>query len=425
MFVVGSALAPVVVKLSNMVTRAVVAMSEWIKQNKGMVITTAKVAAVVAVAGIALVGIGLAITLAAAAFGGLATVVSLAGAVLAAIVSPIELVLAAIAGLGVAILRYTDLGGRALGWLMQRFGELRAFVGKVDGGIGDALAACDIALAAEVLWLGLKVAWQRGVAALTGVWLDAKAAFVTTAQQMWFGALAAAQSVLHSLETAWIESTVFLSKTWLRFTSGFQKVWERASSFVAKRMLEIQGLFDKGLDVGAAKRAVDEQLESRLAEIEGGAQSDLAAREAKRKSDRSQSDALNESTLAEIGRRYEEAQRALREGTDAKVEETQRRLDEAHKQHDAAIEEAKRKRAAAEPLSGPRRLLDDLDGRLAGLGDAIAQRIEVRGTFNALAVQSLAGANPATERTAKATEQTAKNIKRFVDATQTGGLTFA
>jgi len=65
-----------------------------------------------------------------------------------------------------------------------------------------------------------------------------------------------AQTVFHALEVAWIETTSFLSKTWTRFTSGFQKVWQSASSFVAKRMLEIQGLFDSGLDVEAAKRAV-------------------------------------------------------------------------------------------------------------------------------------------------------------------------
>ena len=49
----------------------------------------------------------------------------------------------------------------------------------------------------------------------------------------------------------------------------------------------------------------------------------------------------------------------------------------------------------------------------------------MRGTFNALAVQSLAGGDAAAERTAKATEQTARNTKRLADAAQTGGLTFA
>ncbi|MGP1272734.1 MAG: hypothetical protein ACTS22_05330 [Phycisphaerales bacterium] len=426
-FIIGSALAPTVIKLSNAITRVVVAASDWVKQNKAVVVSAAKIAAGVLLAGLALVGIGLAITIVAAGFGGLATAVTAAGAVLGAILSPIGLVVAAVVGLGVAIVRYTDAGGQALSWLMERFGELRAFVGRVAGGIGDALAVGDIALAAEVLWLGLKVAWERGVAELNAVWLQARAFFVGNAQKMWYGALAAAQVVLHALETAWIESTAFLSKTWTRFTAGFQKVWERASSFVAKRMLEIQGLFDDGLDVEAAKRAVDEQLDARLGEIDAGARREIDQREQSRAAERSRSDALNEATLAEIGRQFEEAQDALREGTDGRLEETQRRLDEARAKLDAAIAEARRRREEAETdaPTGPRSLLTELEDRLGGLGDAIAERIEVRGTFNALAVQSLAGGDAAAERTAKATEQTARNTKRLADAAQTGGLTFA
>ncbi|HOJ76343.1 MAG TPA: phage tail tape measure protein, partial [Phycisphaerae bacterium] len=53
-FVVGSALAPTVVELSNAVTRAVVSVTNWIRQNKAVVVTAAKVAAVVAAAGVAI-----------------------------------------------------------------------------------------------------------------------------------------------------------------------------------------------------------------------------------------------------------------------------------------------------------------------------------------------------------------------------------
>ena len=64
---------------------------------------------------------------------------------------------------------------------------------------------------------------------------------------------------------------------------------------------------------------------------------------------------------------------------------------------------------------------------LAGLGDLVhqeAQKIGVRGTFNAAAIQGLA-AGDAADRTAKATEETAKNTKKLLQAAQTGGLTFA
>jgi hypothetical protein len=71
--------------------------------------------------------------------------------------------------------------------------------------------------------------------------------------------------------------------------------------------------------------------------------------------------------------------------------------------------------------------------RLAGLIDQVigtfqafrsAEKIGVRGTFNAAAIQGLA-AGDAADRTAKATEETAKNTKKLLQAAQTGGLTFA
>jgi len=434
-FVVGSALAPTVIDLTNAVVRAAVTATQWVRENKALVVTVAKVAAGVAAAGIAMIGLGLLIAgvgavfgLLAGAVGAVGTALGFIGTALGALLSPIGLVVAAVVGLGTALLVWSGAGGEALAWLRDQFGRLREFVSKVIGGIADALAAGDITLAAEILWLSLKLAWQRGVAELNKVWLQARALFVGTAQKMWFGALSAAQQVLHALEVAWIETTAFLSKTWTRFTSGFTKIWERASAFVAKRMLEIQGLFDSGLDVDAAKRAVDEQLESRLAEIEEGAQGDLSRREQRRQTQRERSRELNEATLAEIGRQFEEAQEALQQGTDARLTETQRQLEEARRRLDEAIAEAKRKREDADadgvPRRGPGDLLSDLEDRLAGIGDAIAARISVRGTFNALAVQGLAGSADAAERTASATEQTAKNTKRLADAARDGGLTF-
>ncbi|MGE0479955.1 MAG: hypothetical protein AB7Q17_05730 [Phycisphaerae bacterium] len=66
---------------------------------------------------------------------------------------------------------------------------------RVIGGITDTLAAGDITLAARILWLALKLAWQEGVAALSRAWLEAKRFFIGTAQIMWFSALAAAQHI--------------------------------------------------------------------------------------------------------------------------------------------------------------------------------------------------------------------------------------
>ncbi len=249
---------------------------------------------------------------------------------------------------------------------------------------------------------------------------------------MWFGAVAAAQIALHGLEVAWIETTAFLSKTWTRFSGGIQKIWNGAVSFVAKRILEIQGLFDRSLDVEAVKRQVDEDLERRLAEIDEGAREALEQRERTRERQRRESRELNEATLEQLARDFEEAQKALEQSTSDKIDEARQALEDARRELDEALEEAKRKREEAEAEDAARggspSLLDrfrGLEDLLGEIGEGLGRRTEVRGTFNALAAQGLASGSDTAERTAKATEQTAKNTRRLVEDSRSGGLTFA
>lgn len=433
-FTIGSALAPVIIDVSNRITRVVVRVSEWIKQNKQLVVTALKVAAAVTAGGVALVALGFLFSGLAAGLGGLATIISgvgaalgVVGSVLVAMISPIGLVISAVVGLGTTLLVTTDAGAEALAWLGARFRSLKDTVFKVIGGIGDALAAGDIALAAKILWLTLKLTWQQGVAALNRVWLEAKRFFVGTAQKMFYGALALSEQVLHALEVAWIETTAFLSRTWTSFTSGFRKAWGSAVNWTTKRLLELQGLFDEGFDVSAAKRMADDDLAAANAEIDRQRDAALAAREQQRQRERQGAADLNEATLAEIGKQFDDAQAALDSETNAKVNATKQALADARRELDDALAEAKRKRASAAETGAPRRRLSDplegLEDRVAGIGKQLARRISVTGTFNPAAVRGLGGGD-AMERTARASELTAKNTKRLLDAARTGGLTF-
>jgi TP901 family phage tail tape measure protein len=434
-FAIGAILAPTFKDLAERATRIVVAATDWIKRNREVVIWALKVAAVVAAVGIVLIALGVMASIAATGLGllagaitGVGAAAGVLGAVAGALLSPVGLAVAAVVALGAAILITSGAGGEALSWLMARFAELRDWVGKVVTGISDALAAGDIRLAAEILWLALKAAWQEGVAALNSVWLEAKQFFISTAYSMWYGALAAAESVFHALEVAWIETTSFLSKTWTRFTSGFQSVWESASAFVAKRMLEIQGLFDAGLNVEAAKRAVDEQLDARLSEIDERAQGDLAEREARRAQDRERAGAVHEETLAAIGQEFEDARAALEAGTEEGIARSRAALDETRQRLDEALAEARAEREAAD-VEGSRSglspdLLSRFEDQIDGLGDLFARGISVRGTFNPAGIAGLASGNESAERTARATEQTARNTRRLVDMATTTGLAF-
>ncbi|NUQ49283.1 MAG: hypothetical protein HUU27_05115, partial [Phycisphaerae bacterium] len=346
----------------------------------------------------------------------------------AALVSPIGLAIAAVAGLGAAIVVHTGAGGDALAWLGEQFRWLRDAIYKVIGGISDALAAGDITLAAQILWLALKLAWQQGVDALNRAWLEAKRFFIGTAQAMWFGAMAAAQQVFHVLEVAWIETTAFLSKTWTNFTSDLRQAWGIIQNWLTKRWLDLMNLFGQLTDeqAEAAKQMADQEFAEGAAEVERRRTSALTEREQRRQTEREQSAAVNEATLAEIGRQFEEAQRALDADTDAKIAETKRQLAEARKALDEALAEAKRKREAAETEKAPPgkpKLPGDLKDQLAGIADVLAGKISVTGTFNPAALLGL-GAGDAEERTARHTDQIARHTKRLAEAAVTSRLTF-
>ena len=73
-------------------------------------------------------------------------------------------------------------------------------------------------------------------------------------------------------------------------------------------------------------------------------------------------------------------------------------------------------------LEDPNKWIKDAQAAIANLGDTLdkaAPKEAVRGTFNAAAIQGLQ-ASGAAERTAKATEDTAKNTKTLVQRGTTG-----
>ena len=171
-FTIGAALAPTLIDLAKRATRVVVVVTNWLTQNKALIVTVLKVAAAVMAVGVGLIAAGTLISGIGAVFGWLASVVTgigaafgVIGTALAAMLSPIGLVITAAVALGSALLVVSGAGADALTWLGEQFGRLRDTVYKVMGGIADALATGDITLAAQILWLSLKLAWQQGVSA--------------------------------------------------------------------------------------------------------------------------------------------------------------------------------------------------------------------------------------------------------------------
>lgn len=434
-FAIGSALAPAIIEASNRITSIVVRTSNWIKQNQDLIATAFKVAAGVVFAGVALAAFGAAVSAVASVVGGLATVVSgigaafgIIGSAVLAILSPVGLAVSAIIALGATILTATDIGAEALQWLGDRFRSLKSTVFKVIGGITDALKAGDIELAAKILWLSLKLAWQKGVTALNTVWIEGQRAFFGAMKSLWYGALALSEEVFHGLEVAFIETTSFLSKVWSTFIGGFRKGWESAITFTTKRLLDLQGFFDSSLDVNAAKRMADENLADTNAQIDRETNADIAALERQRASDRESAKAINDATLAQIGTDFEASLGDLNAKADSQVAATKDALKKAGEELNAATELAKSKadESTDDPALAKRTIADPLKGledRFKNIGKTIEDKISVVGTFNASALFGL-GSQSAADQTAAATATTAQYTKKLYEHTKRTRLAF-
>ncbi len=383
---IGRALLPALTPVVRILGGAVRAVREWAERNPRLVGSIFAAATAVIGLGGALIVLGLGVALAAAGLGGLATLVGLAGAALGAVLSPIGLVVAAVAAAGVAFLRFSGAGSAALDSIRERFGPLAAIATRTLTGIRDALAAGDIPLATEVLWAGLRLAWLEGTKGIREIFAG--------------GLLVMRLALVDVLGT--------MSRLWARFASGVQSVWERTQNFLAKRFTELFSLFDESLDVEAAKAQLDAQSRAKLESL---------ARE-------------TEDALRRISEEQDERSEGILDDATDRIEERRRALEESRHELDAAIEEAGRRREAvsAERESEGSSLsnrLGDIGSLLDGVGDDLARRVEARGTFNALAARGLASGTEAADRTARATEQTARNTRRLVEASQRGTLTFA
>lgn len=71
-------------------------------------------------------------------------------------------------------------------------------------GIGDALAAGDIGLAAKILWLTLKMEWQLGVHSLNQLWIRFKEFLLSTATEVFSGSVAILTGAWASMQSAWV-----------------------------------------------------------------------------------------------------------------------------------------------------------------------------------------------------------------------------
>ncbi len=421
---VGSALAPLLVEMAGKVMQLITAFRDWLSQNKGLVVSILKIGAVLIGVGAALTALGPVVSAVGTAFGVMASVISTA---LGFILSPVGLVVTALAGLAAYIVWATGAGGKALEWLGARFDDLKTFALDSLQGIKDALAAGDIALAARIMWLSMKVVWQAGINWLKGYWYAFKYWFLQTSSDTFDGLTIVVAEAWYGLRKIWTGTINFLLNLWTRFSTAVLKIWNRVQGFMAKQWAKVLGTLDSSIDVEAVGRNIDRQTEAmnKSADVRSEAtraerDKELAAIEVERK------EVIN-MVLDEADAK----DKARKESYDKDLADSEAALKAAKDEWAAAVAEARAKRLAAEqkkpepppeaPTIPPREKFQD---EILPAVERIS-KIEVVGTFSAEAARGLAiGPTLVEERTAKAAEETAKNTKKIVDRMAENGQEF-
>lgn len=433
---IGESLNEALKQAADWLMNACDKLTQWIAANQQAVVIAAAV-----IAGVA--GIGLSFLVLGGILSGLGTAFGLLGGVLTAVgtafgvikmaigalLTPIGLVVGALTALGGYLLYTSGVGEGALSWLGEQFRSLRDTAIAAWKGIGDALAAGDIGLAAKVLWLTLKMKWLEGINGLNEKWIGFKEAFQAVATEAIYGVARIFTSAWAWLQTAWVETVAAMSSAWTYFTHHVVTGWRTAQNWISKKFVQLMGLFDSSVDVEGAMKILDEDFAREQAQRDKATQEQLASIEATRQAKRKAIDEEESGTLAILEEERQKRHVDRKKQYDRDLQATKEAADQARKEWEESLAAAAKKREEAEAagVTGPGKAKKPGDlAKAAGIAgiEAATRSVSIVGTFGPWAVGGLATGNPM-ERTARATEETAKNTRKIAQQAKQGGLVFA
>jgi hypothetical protein len=420
---VGSAVLPLMSRWPNTLARIVTQAAAWVRANRGLVQTIARVGSALVAAGAIIGFVGKGIAGLGSVFGVLAgvastvaTAVGLLGTALALLLTPMGLLIGAAVAFGGVFLQQTGLAADGLGWLQEKFVELKDEALQSWSAIGDALATGDIKLAAEIVWLHLKMEWQRGVNALNQMWISAKDFFLTTWSNASYAVAGFFVDSWALIETGWVETVDFLRDSWAIFTNVLQKTWNTTIGFVQKAWVRLKALFDEDINVDAEVNRINSETSAANTEADGKRDSGIIARDERRKERKT-----------EIENERRRTQSALGDMQAADDTDRQQAFEQQRKASEQAVVQAKTDLTAARTKAREQKRAQDTrapEEDIPVVLDQEQKKLDSKGTFNAMAVRGL-GSDSLAERTAKGVEKGADLLKNIKDQINRGKAVFA
>lgn len=378
---VGSDLAPTLTTMAKALTGVIDSTKQWIRENPGAATAVGLVAASVAGLGTALFGLGVAIQIASFAFGGLAIAGS---AAMGALLSPITLTSAAVAGLGYLLTTHTETGAAGLRMLSDGFETLRSDATLAWGGIGDALASGDLGLAAQI---GLKL-----------VEVEFKRSF-NFLQEFTY-------AFLVGIMKGFITLGANIAKIMVGIEATIAEAMEKAKIAAEVRQVEQDSAIAYLLSAAGEKTGILPQgtTGQTLAATDANINAAKAAAEIKRAG----VDGSAARAVADIVAQAAEMKQTLTDGLSEVITENDGSIQALRAQLEALRGKAATAREAMERENKRRG-----DEYRAQLAPAASSKADVFGTFSTAASFGIGLGATAQDRTAKATEQAAKELKEI------------
>lgn len=423
---IGAALAPSITDLAAGITENVAKVIAWVKANKDLIVTVAKIVGWVIAGGAALVALGGTIYVVGMALGGLASIAGVIGSAFSlvvgvfgfiatafgAILSPLGLLVAGLIGLATYFTATGQAGewiGDILGWLGESFGWLKDTALKVWNAISTAIASGDIAAAFNVAWTSIKVIWTSGTSWLYQKWAAFKGWFLQVWNEAVYGTAMLMTDAWAGMQRTWVSVVAGMKVVWSQFTTWAANTWNSMQQGIGNvflSALEKIGVLT-AQEAQWAKEDMNKTLNDQKSERTKTAdayQAEIAREaEARKKQITSEQNATNEALVQDMKAKDEARQKAI----DADVAASKAAAEKARAEWDAAMGLAGVADTTAQP-GGPGKPKGFAGVDVSGQGKS-----KVMSTFNAFALSGFGVAGNAQEETARNTRETARVLKKF------------
>lgn len=225
-FTLAATLAPAIGGFVKQASQAIGAVSNWIKQNRGLILAVAAGVAGVVALGAGVSALGVAFSLGGVAISAVITLVT-------TLLSPIGLAVAAVVGLGVAFVALTDTGRQMFGDMVASVQAFATEAIGAFGAIGAALAAGDIQAAWDVATAYLQLQWERATGAIETVWQTSVGYVLGVWDTATTSLAIGLTNAVAAIETVWTQVTSFLGDAWDMAITRIQNAWRVAVKYIS------------------------------------------------------------------------------------------------------------------------------------------------------------------------------------------------